>query len=32
VDEVMLVVMGHSRAVQSRTVELLADHYGLPEL
>jgi luciferase family oxidoreductase group 1 len=29
-DEVMLVVMGHSRQVQARTVELLADHYGLP--
>lgn len=30
VDEIMLVTMGHSRAVQSRTVELIADHYGLP--
>ena len=30
VDEVMLVVMGHSRLAQSRTVDLLADHYGLP--
>lgn len=30
VDEVMLVVMGHSRRAQYRTVELLADHYGLP--
>lgn len=28
-DEIMLVTMGHSRAVQSRTVELIADHYGL---
>lgn len=30
VDEIMLVVMGHSRRVQARTVELLADHYALP--
>lgn len=30
VDEVMLVVMGHSRLAQSRTVDLLADYYGLP--
>ena len=30
VDEVMLVVMGHSRRAQYRTLELLADHYGLP--
>lgn len=29
-DEIMLVVMGHSRAVQARTVELVADHYALP--
>lgn len=29
VDEVMLVVQGHSRGVQSRTVELLADHYNM---
>ncbi|CAL9666950.1 hypothetical protein SUDANB15_07250 [Streptomyces sp. enrichment culture] len=29
VDEVMLVVMGHSRRAQARTVELIADHYGL---
>jgi luciferase family oxidoreductase group 1 len=29
VDEVMLVVQGHSRRVQSRTVELLADHYDM---
>lgn len=26
-DELMLVVAGHSRATQARTVELLADHY-----
>jgi luciferase family oxidoreductase group 1 len=30
VDELMLVVGGHSRRTQSRTVELLADHYGMP--
>ncbi|EMY33085.1 putative monooxygenase [Arthrobacter crystallopoietes BAB-32] len=30
VDEVMLVVMGHSRQAQARTVELIADHYALP--
>lgn len=30
VDEVMLVVMGHSRRAQARTIELIADHYGLP--
>lgn len=30
VDEIMLVVMGHSRRTQARTVELLADHYALP--
>lgn len=29
VDEVMLVVNGHSRRTQSRTVELIADHYGM---
>ena len=32
VDEMMLVVMGHSRRTQARTVELIADHYSLPEL
>jgi hypothetical protein len=26
VDEAMLVVMGHSRQAQARTVELVADH------
>ncbi|WEV78177.1 LLM class flavin-dependent oxidoreductase [Janibacter cremeus] len=31
VDELMLVVMGHSRRTQARTLELLADHYGLPD-
>ena len=30
VDEVMLVVQGHSRRAQARTVELIADHYGMP--
>ncbi|WP_104109656.1 LLM class flavin-dependent oxidoreductase [Arthrobacter sp. N199823] len=30
VDEVMLVVIGHSRRAQARTVELIADHYGMP--
>lgn len=30
VNEVMLVVTGHSRRAQSRTVELIADHYGMP--
>ena len=30
VDEVMLVVQGYSRRAQSRTVELIADHYGMP--
>ncbi|QCY48396.1 LLM class flavin-dependent oxidoreductase [Glutamicibacter creatinolyticus] len=30
VDEIMLVVMGYSRQAQARTVELLADHYNLP--
>ncbi|MFH9735789.1 LLM class flavin-dependent oxidoreductase [Streptomyces sp. NPDC017260] len=29
-DEVMLVVGGHSRRGQARTVELIADHYALP--
>ena len=29
-DEIMLVTTGHSRQVQARTVELIADHYGLP--
>ncbi|QHK20605.1 MsnO8 family LLM class oxidoreductase [Pseudarthrobacter psychrotolerans] len=28
-DEVMLVVQGHSRRTQARTVELIADHYDL---
>lgn len=30
VNEVMLVVQGHSRRAQARTVELIADHYGMP--
>lgn len=30
VDEVMLVTMGASRDVHARTVELVADHYGMP--
>jgi luciferase family oxidoreductase group 1 len=30
VDEVMLVVMGHSGPAQARTLELIADHYCLP--
>ena len=30
VDEVMLVVTGYSRGAQARTVELIADHYGMP--
>ena len=30
VDEVMLVVGGYSRRAQARTLELLADHYGMP--
>jgi hypothetical protein len=30
VDEVMLVVQGHSRRSQAQTVELIADHYGMP--
>jgi luciferase family oxidoreductase group 1 len=29
VDEVMLVTMGYSRQAQARTVNLIADHYGL---
>ncbi len=29
-DEIMLVTTGHSRQVQARTIELLADHYGMP--
>ena len=31
VDEVMLVTGGHSREVHTRTLELIADHYSLPE-
>lgn len=30
VDEVMLVTMGYARAAHTRTLELMADHYGLP--
>ena len=30
VDEVMMVVQGYSRRAQSRTVELIADHYNMP--
>ena len=30
VDEIMLVVQGYSRRAQSRTVELIADHYDMP--
>lgn len=30
VDEVMLVVGGYSRRAQAHTVELIADHYGMP--
>jgi len=30
VNEVMLVVGGHSRRAQAQTVELIADHYGMP--
>ena len=30
VDEVMMVVQGYSRRAQSRTVELIADHYRMP--
>ena len=30
VDEVMLVVSGYSRRAQSHTLDLLADHYGMP--
>src|SRR5690625_4170688 len=29
VDEVMLVVMGHSRRAQARTIDLIADHYAM---
>lgn len=29
VDEVMLVVMGHSRAAQARTLAVMADHYAM---
>ncbi|TAP44936.1 LLM class flavin-dependent oxidoreductase [Arthrobacter sp. S39] len=29
-DEVMLVVQGYSRRAQARTLELIADHYGMP--
>ncbi|WP_461187974.1 LLM class flavin-dependent oxidoreductase [Arthrobacter sp. Z4-13] len=29
VDEVMLVVQGYSRRAQARTLELIADHYGM---
>ncbi len=29
VDEVMLVVQGHTRTAQARTVELMADHYNM---
>ena len=29
-DEVMLGVQGYSRRAQARTVELIADHYGMP--
>ncbi|WP_309070253.1 LLM class flavin-dependent oxidoreductase [Arthrobacter sp.] len=29
VDEIMLVVQGHSRRAQSRTLELVADHYSM---
>ncbi|MHA7292182.1 LLM class flavin-dependent oxidoreductase [Arthrobacter sp. MDT3-24] len=32
VDEVMLVVQGHSRPAQARTVELIADHYNMPTM
>jgi luciferase family oxidoreductase group 1 len=30
VDEVMLVVQGYSRRAQAHTLELIADHYGMP--
>lgn len=30
VDEIMMVVQGYSRRAQSRTVELVADHYAMP--
>lgn len=29
VDEVMLVTLGASRAVHTRTIELIAQHYGM---
>lgn len=29
-DELMLVVGGHVRRAQARTVELIANHYGMP--
>ncbi|PPF87523.1 LLM class flavin-dependent oxidoreductase [Pseudoclavibacter sp. RFBJ3] len=29
IDEIMLVTGGHSREIQTRTVELMADHFGL---
>lgn len=29
-DEVMLVAQGYSRSAQARTLELIADHYGMP--
>lgn len=32
VNEVMLVVQGHSRRAQARTVELIADHYNMPTI
>lgn len=32
IDEIMLVTMGQSRQAHARTVDLMADHYGLPEL
>jgi len=31
-DEMMLVVMGYSREIQSRTLEVMADHYSVPAL
>jgi luciferase family oxidoreductase group 1 len=30
IDEIMLVTVGNSRRAHTRTVELMADHYGLP--
>lgn len=30
VEEVMLVVQGYTRRAQARTLELIADHYGMP--